>query len=51
MVFQDDGEKLLPFNLEAEYLQGAHMLIADYGSRAPRQMEAMKSSELLTVTF
>ena len=32
-------EKLLPFNLEAEYLPGDQMRIADYGSRAPISTE------------
>ena len=42
--FQDDEEKLLPFNLEAEYLQGAQLQIADYGSMTDREHKEFRTS-------
>ena len=35
-------EKLLPFNLQAEYVPGKEMLLVDYGSRAPLIEDGME---------
>ena len=34
--------KLLPFNLQAEYVPGKEMLLVDYGSRAPLTKDGME---------